>query len=159
MGMWLHLFMANSIESILNVARHGKIYLVLFVVPVKCEAKESCAFPVGVNFVVLLEDAHKMFNLVFVDVLHAKIVDNKGEAVGVPVMMPVSWCDCALLVSCFGKVFGEEFLRNDAGLWEAVVHPTLHFAANIAFCVRFVAESIFIDDVLWEEFKFYPRHP
>ncbi len=162
MGMWLHLwlvwkFMAESDESILNVAWHGKMYLVLFVVPGKCEAKVLCAVPVGVNFVVFLKDDHKMFDIVFVDVLHAKIVDDEGEADRVPVMTPVSWCDCALtVVSCFVEAFGEEFLRNDAGLWEAI-HPASHFAENIAICVHFVAESVFMDDVLWKEIKFHPE--
>ncbi len=54
-------------------------------------------------------------------------------------MTPVLWCDSALLVSCFVNAFGEEFLRNDAGLWEAV-HSALHFAENIAVPVHFVME-------------------
>ncbi len=93
-----------------------------------------------------------MFGVVFVDVLHAKIVDNEGDAYGAPDTTPISWCDCALPVSCFVKAFGEEFLHNDAGLWEAV-HPASHFAENIAFCVHFVSESVFLNDVLWEELK------
>jgi hypothetical protein len=70
-----------------------------------------------------------MVDVVFVDVLHAKIVDNKGEAHGVPVMMPVSWCDSALAVSCFVKAFDEEFLHNYASLWEAI-HSLLYLAAR-----------------------------
>ncbi len=112
--------------------------------------------PVGVDFKVLFEDAHKMFNIVLVDVLQAKIVDNEGEADWTSVMTPVTRCECALHVSCFGKAIGEKFLRNDAGLWEAV-QSVLHFAENIAFCIHFVVECIFIDDVLWEEFKFHPE--
>jgi hypothetical protein len=98
------------------------MYLALLLFPVGCEAEVLCAFPVGVDFVVLLEDAHKMFDIVLVDVLHTKIVGNKGEADGAPVMTPVSWCDLALLVSCFVKASGEELLSDNAGLWEAV-HP------------------------------------
>jgi hypothetical protein len=66
---------------------------------------------------------------------------------GAPIVPPVSWCDSARAVSCFVKAFGEEVLRNNAGLWEAV-HSTLHFAENIAICVHFVTECIFVDDVL-----------
>jgi hypothetical protein len=80
-----------------------------------------------------------MVDIVFVDVLHTKIINNKGETDGVLVMMPVSWCDSALAVSCFVKAFGEEFLPNDASLWEAV-HSTLHFAENIAFRIHFVTD-------------------
>jgi hypothetical protein len=90
------------------------------------------------------------------DVLHAKIVFDKGEADGAPVMMPVFWCDCALPVSCFVKAFGEEFVCNDAGLWEAV-HTALHFAENITVHIHFVMECVFIDGVLCKEFKFHPE--
>ncbi len=86
-----------------------------------------CAFSLGVNLVILLEDAREMADVVFVDVLHAKNFDNEGEADGASIMPPVSWCDGALLVTCFVKAFGEEVLCNDAGLWEAVHSPS-HFA-------------------------------
>jgi hypothetical protein len=36
---------------------------------------------------VLLEDAHEMLNIVLVGVLHAKVIDDKGEAIG-----HQSWC-------------------------------------------------------------------
>ncbi len=96
-----------------------------------------------------------MVDVIFVDVLQAKFVNNKGETDGAPVMTPVSWCDSALAVSCFVKAFGE-FLRNDASLWEAI-HSMLHFVENIAICVQFVMECIFVDDVLLEKFKFHPE--
>jgi hypothetical protein len=95
-----------------------------------------------------------MFDVFLVDVLHSKVVDNKGEADWVPVVMPISWCDIALPVSCLEEVLGEEVLSNDTGLREAV-RPALHFAADIPICVRFVTESIFIDDVLGEQFQFH----
>ncbi len=94
--------------------------------------------------------------IVFVDVLHAKIVDDEGEAYWAPVMLPVSWCDSALPVACFVEALGKKFLCNDAGLWE-VVHSTLHFTENIAVRVHFVTECVFIKDVLWEEFEFHPE--
>jgi hypothetical protein len=97
-----------------------------------------------------------MVDVVFVDVLHAKIVNDEGETDGAPVVPPVSWCDSALAVSCFVKAFGEEVLRNDASLWEAI-HSTSHFAENIAIRISFVKECVFIDDVLWEEFEFHPE--
>jgi hypothetical protein len=31
----------------------------------------------------------------------------------------------------------------------------LHFAENVAICIRFVTESVFIDDVLGEQFQFH----
>ncbi len=49
------------------------------VVPVKHEAKVSCAFPVNVDLVVMLEYAGKMFDIFLVDVLHSKVINNEGE--------------------------------------------------------------------------------
>ncbi len=69
-------------------------------------------------------------------------------------MLPVSWFDSALVVTCFDNAFGEEILRNDAGLWE-VVHSMLPFAKNIAIRIHFVTECVFNDDVLREEFEFH----
>ncbi len=122
------------------------------VVPVKREAKLSRAFPVDVDLVGLFEYAGKMFDVFLVDVLHSKVVDNEGEADWAPIVMPIFWCDLALLVPCLVEALGEEVLSNNAGLREAV-HPALHFAENVAVCVRFVMESVFIDDVLGQQFQ------
>ena len=95
-----------------------------------------------------------MLHVALVGVLHAKVTNNKGESDWVPVVAPVSWCDLALVVTCLVKAFGEEFLSNDAGLWETV-HPVSYFTEDIAFCIYFVTESIFVYDVLWEKFNFH----
>ncbi len=39
-------------------------------------------------------------------------------------------------------------------MWKAI-HPATHFTEDIAFCIRFVMETIFINNVLWEEFEFH----
>ncbi len=95
-----------------------------------------------------------MLHVVLVGVLHAKVIDNKGEADWAPVVAPVSRCDYALTVTCLVKAFGQEFLSNDAGLWEAL-HPATYFTEDIAFCIYFVMESVFVYDVLWEKFNFH----
>ncbi len=121
------------------------------VVPVEREAKVLGAFPINVDLVVLLKYAGKMFNVFLVDALHSKVVDNKGKADWAPIVMPISWCDLALSVPCHVEALGEEVLSNNAGLREAV-HSTLHFAENVVVYVRFVTESVFIDDLLGEQF-------
>jgi hypothetical protein len=126
--------------------------LVCGVVPVKHEAKVSRASPIDVDLVVLLEYAGKIFNVFLVDVLYSKVVNNKGEADWAPIMTPISWCDLALLVPCLEEALGEEVLSNNAGLREAV-HPALHFSEKVAICI--VTESVFIDDVLGEQFQFH----
>jgi hypothetical protein len=124
------------------------------IVPVKHEAKVSGAFPIYVDLVVLLEYTGEMFDISLVDVLHSKVVDNEGEADWAPIVMPISWCHIVLSVPCLVEALGEEVLSNNAGLREAV-HPTSHFAENIAIYICFVTESIFIDDVLGERFQFH----
>ncbi len=120
------------------------------VVPVKHEAKVLSAFPININLVVLLEYAGEMFDTFLVDLLHSKVVNNEGEADWAPVVMPISWCDLALPVTCLKEALSEEVLRNNVGLREAV-HPTLHFTEDVAICFHFVAKSVFIDDVLLGE--------
>ncbi len=71
-----------------------------------------------------------------------------------PIVCLVVWCDFALAVTCLVKAFGQEFLSNDAGLWEAL-HPATYFTEDIAFCIYFVMEPIFVYDVLWEKFNFH----
>jgi hypothetical protein len=130
--------------------------LVCGIVPVEREAKVSHTFPININLVVLLEYTGKMFDVFLVDVLHTKVVDNKGEADWAPVVTSISWCDLALPVSCLVKALGEEVLSNNASLREAV-HPASHFEENVAICIHFVMESVFIDDVLGEQFQFHSK--
>ena len=44
----------------------------------------------------------------------------------------------------------------DSGLRETV-HSLSYFAENVAICVHFVAKSVFLDDILWEEVYFHPE--
>jgi hypothetical protein len=106
--------------------------------------------PIDVDFVVLLEYADEMFNVVLVGVFHSEVFNNKGKADGSPVVTPVSWGDCTLPVSSLLEALGEEVLCKYTSLGEAI-HPTLHFTEDVAICVYFVAEFVFIDDVLGEQ--------
>jgi hypothetical protein len=70
-----------------------------FVIPINGEAKVSRAIPVSVAFVVLFEYCEEMLGIGFVYVLDAKIIDDEGEADGLPCMSPKTWCGCALSVA------------------------------------------------------------
>jgi hypothetical protein len=50
-----------------------------------------------------------VLDIFFVDVLHTKIVNNKGKADRAPVATPISWAGFALSVPGFVETFGEEF--------------------------------------------------
>jgi hypothetical protein len=90
-------------------------------------------------------------NISLVDVLHAKIVNNQGEADWAPFVAPESRGYIALSVTCFVESFGEEVLGNDSGLREAI-HSLSYFAENVAICIHFVREFVFLDDILCKEF-------
>ncbi len=128
--------------------------LVCSVIPIKCEAKVLHAFPIDVDLAVLLEYTDEMFDIILVGVLYSKVINNKGEADWAPILTPVSWCDLALLVPCLVEALGEEVLSKNASLRETI-HPTLHFTENVAICIHFAMESIFINDVLGEQFQFH----
>jgi hypothetical protein len=146
--------MAKTDEGIFNVPRHGEMHLALGIVPIKHESKVSCSFPVGVDCVVLFQYAHEMLDVVLVDVLHAEIVDDECETDGAPVVLPVPRRDLALSIPGFVELLGEEVLRYDADLGEAV-HPVLHFAEDITICVHLVAESVFVNDIRREQLQFH----
>ena len=71
-----------------------------------------------------------MLDIIFVDVLHTKIVNSKGKADRAPGVTPISWGDFALSVPCFAERFGEEVLCNYSGLWEAI-HPASYFTEKL----------------------------
>ncbi len=93
--------MAKTDEGVFNVPRHGEMHLAPGIVPIKCESKVLRSFPVSANCVVLFQYANKMLDVVLVDVLHAKVFDDKCETDGGLVVSPVPWHDLALSISGF----------------------------------------------------------
>ncbi len=73
----------------------------VLVIPTDGEAEIACTLPVCVTFLILLEYCKEMFGICFVDVLDAKIVNNKGKTDRLPFVAPDSWGDCTLHVTCF----------------------------------------------------------
>ncbi len=71
-----------------------------------------------------------------------------------PVVLPVPWCDLALLIPSFVELLSEEVLCYDAGLWEAV-HSGFHFAEDIAIYVHLVTESVFVNNIRREQLQFH----
>ena len=93
--------MSKSGECLFDIAGHGKVDLTFLVVPIECDAEIPSSFPVFFNFVVLLKCLDKMVDVGFIDVFNTKVIHNQCEADGSPVVFPISWCDLALVVSCF----------------------------------------------------------
>jgi hypothetical protein len=155
-GVWLSLWLvghcvAKSDAGFLDVSRHGEVYFPQFVIPIQCESKISCSIPIHVDFVILAENTGEVVHVGFVDVLHSEIVDDQSETDWTPFVVPESRCYCTLAVSCLVESFGEELLRDDSGLREAI-HSSSYFTENVAICVHFITESVFLNDILWEKF-------
>ncbi len=103
-------------EGVFDVPWHEEMHLALGIVPIKHKSKVSRSFPVGVNCVVLFQYAHEMLDVVLVNVLHAKVVDDECKTDGAPVVSPVPWHDLALLIPSFVELLSKEVLCYDAGL-------------------------------------------
>ncbi len=141
-GVWLSLWLvrrcvAKPDAGFLDVSWHGEVYLPQFVIPIQCESKISCSVPIQVDFIILVEHAGEVFYVGFVDVFYSKIIDDQCETDWTPFVAPVSQCYFTLAVSCLVELFGEEFLRDDTGLREAV-HSSSYFTENVAICIHFV---------------------
>ncbi len=83
------------------------MYLAHGVIPVKSETKVAHAFPVHVDYGVWFQNPDGMLYVCLDWVIHSKVVDDKYEADGVPIVVPVALGDLALAVSSFVKPLGE----------------------------------------------------
>ena len=114
MRVWLHLRfvwrnVAKTDEGVFDLSRHGAMYFVLDldVVPIEGEPKVAHSIPVRVDFVVLPKNAHKMLNVILVDVLHSKVINNEGETDRAPIVLPIARGDFALAIPGFLGALGE----------------------------------------------------
>jgi hypothetical protein len=103
-----------------------------------------------------------MVDVVLVDVLYTKVIDNEGKADGAPCMCPISRGDLALTVSGNEETFLEEFLSENAGLGKAV-HASLDFAKDVAVGIGDVLEVVFFNDVFGKQVELHsevlvPQH-
>ncbi len=98
-----------------------------------------------------------MVDVVLVDVLYTKVIDDEGKADGAPCMCPISRGDFALTVSGNEEAFLEEFLCENAGLGKAV-HATVDFA-KVAIGIGDVLEVVFFDDVFGKLVEFILKYP
>ena len=66
--------MAVIFDYCVYVAFHGEASVTVFIVPVKFNACVLPAFPVGGDGVVLFKDRAKVFGVVFLNILDAKVI-------------------------------------------------------------------------------------
>jgi hypothetical protein len=78
-----------------------------------------------------------MSDVVFIDVFDSKIVNNKGETDGPPIVSLEIWGEVALTVSYDNQPFFEEFLCNDSCLGEPV-HALANLTEHVPVLVNFL---------------------
>ena len=80
---------AGTCEGIFDVARHAEVTGMIGIVPFEVDAAEAFAFPVNVNFLIMVAEAlDQMVVMLFADVFDTKVIHDKAEADWAPLVMP-----------------------------------------------------------------------
>ena len=76
--IWLPLFrrcdMLELFERLLNVARHGEMYLSLLVVPIQCDAYVPLSVPFSGDCIVLFQSLFEMKSVLFAHIFYSKVI-------------------------------------------------------------------------------------
>jgi hypothetical protein len=83
--------------------------------------------------------------------LDAKIIDDKAEGSLLHVT-PKSRHVLTLIVTSEGKVFSEEFVCEDAGLWEPI-HTLQNFDIYPSIGINSFVEIVFVDDFVRKDIQ------
>ena len=68
----------ETLEGICNISRHREFEFRVGVVPIQIQSKVAFALPITGDEIVLLEDSHEMFGMLFADVFCTKVVYTKS---------------------------------------------------------------------------------
>ena len=110
-------------QLLVHICWHGEVNKTLVVVPVEVYAAIEVAGAVFNNLVGLCsESIVQVLEVVFSNVLDAKVVNGKIEPDRAVVVLPESGSVWLFEISVACKAFFEEFVGKDACLWETV-HP------------------------------------
>ncbi len=88
-----------------------------------------------------------MGDIILVDVLNSKVVDDEGETDWAPVVCPISWGEFTLFVAGDTESFLEELLCDNSCLGESV-HSSSYFAEYITLGIHLVVQIVSVDNVL-----------
>ena len=81
--------MLELVKGIFDVARHAEVTGMIGIVPFEVDAAEAFAFPVNVNFLIMVAEAlDQMVVMLFADVFDTKVIHDKAEADWAPLVMP-----------------------------------------------------------------------
>jgi hypothetical protein len=92
-----------------------------------------------------------MFDVSFIDIFDAKIVDYQGKRDQSSFVPPQAWCMCTLLISKWCKFALELFVCKDACLWQSP-YCSYHFQMDKAM-QHMLVKVVLFDNPFREEDK------
>ena len=84
------------------------------VVPLLGEPDVTCAIPVTGYVVVPFECLEQMVNVLYSDLLNAEIINTECKRNGLPVVLPETWVDFALVIALSLELFFQLYLLAGA---------------------------------------------
>ena len=70
--------MLEFVKGVFDVARHAEVTGMIGIVPFEVEAEEVFAFPVNVNFLIMVAEAlDQMVSMLFANVFDAEVIHNE----------------------------------------------------------------------------------
>ena len=79
--------MLEFVKGIFDIARHGEVAGMIGIVPFEVDTTETFAFPVNVNFLIMVVEAlDQMVGMLFANVFDAEVIHDEAEADWVPLL-------------------------------------------------------------------------
>ena len=154
--------MLEFVKGVFDVARHAEVTGMIGIVPFEVDAEEVFAFPVNVNFLIMVAEAlDQMVSMLFANVFDAEVIHNEEEADWVPLVVPKAGSVSYGGVTIVAQEADELIFGEYARLWKAV-HAMAYFSVDFAFVddgVKIVRVKYFQwDEVDWDEHIFIVVH-
>ena len=154
--------MWEFVKGIFDIAGHAEVTGMIGIVPCEVDATEAFAFPVNVNFLIMVAEAlYQMVGMLFADTFDAKVIHDEAEADWVPLVVPKAESVSYGGVTIAAQEVDELLFGEYARLWKAI-HATVYFSVDFAF-VDDGAKIVKVDDfqqdeVDWDEHIFIVIH-
>ena len=154
--------MLEFVKGVFDIPRHAEVTGMIGIVPFEVDAAEVFAFPVNVNFLIMVAEAlDQMVSMLFADVFDAEVIHNEAEADWAPLVVPkarsVSYGGVTIAAQEVDELVFSEYAR----LWKAI-HAAVYFGIDFAFVddgAKIVKVNDFQqDEVDWDEHIFVVVH-
>ena len=136
--------MPISVEFLLDVSRHGDIYIPSAVIPIQRYSTIKASCPIFGEFVfALFQTRDQVFDVYLSDVLYTKIGNNQCERHWARFVVPESWCIFVFEVPVWFEFVALFLVGKDTSLQEAV-YSFKHF--DVYHTVNSVRDKVILVD-------------